>query len=149
MIEGNRAWKAAAEVRRRWLAGSLLARRTAPREAIHFTARQLLAMPEPLWSGIVQASRRELFAELTGQAAAAMLEGCATATAGRLSVLLLAPVITAYEHAMTEGEGRNTWRSDGRHSPCPRAAAGTYLAFLASLGYQLSLIEQALVDDTP
>jgi hypothetical protein len=78
-----------------------------------------------------------------------MLEGCDTATAGRLSVLSLAPVITAYEHAMTEGEGRNTWRSDRRHSPCPRDAAGVYLAFLASLGYRLSRIEQALVDDIP
>ena len=47
MIEGNRAWKAAAEVRRRWLAGSLLIRRTAPREAVQFAACQLLAMPDP------------------------------------------------------------------------------------------------------
>jgi ParB family transcriptional regulator, chromosome partitioning protein len=61
VIEGNRAWKAAAEVRRRWLAGSLLGRRTAPREIVQFTARQLLAMPEPLWSGLAYASRRELF----------------------------------------------------------------------------------------
>jgi hypothetical protein len=78
-----------------------------------------------------------------------MLEGCDTATTGRLSVLSVAPVITAYEYAMTEGEGRNTWRSDGRHSPCPRGAAGAYLAFLAGLGYRLSRIEQALVDDVP
>jgi ParB family transcriptional regulator, chromosome partitioning protein len=146
VIEGNRAWKAAAEVRRRWLAGSLLGRRTVPREVVQFTARQLLAMPEPLWSGLAQASRRELFTQLTGQPVGKILEGCDAATAGRLSLLSLAPVITAYEYAMTEGEGRNTWRSDGRHSPCPRAAAGAYLA---SLGYRLSRIEQALVDNIP
>lgn len=49
---------------------------------------------------------------------------------------------------MTEGEGRNTWRT-GRYSPCPRAEAGRYLAFLASLGYELSAIEQAVADEGP
>ena len=49
---------------------------------------------------------------------------------------------------------RSTWRP-GRYSPCPRDDAGRYLAFLASLGYQLSAIEQAVADgaaytgDTP
>ena len=61
---------------------------------------------------------------------------------------MLAPIVTAYEHAMTEGEGRNTWRTD-RYSPCPRAQAGSYLAFLASLGYPLSGVEQAVADGTP
>jgi hypothetical protein len=49
---------------------------------------------------------------------------------------------------MTEGEGRNTWRTD-RYAPCSRAQAGHYLAFLASLGYELSAIEQAVADGTP
>jgi ParB family chromosome partitioning protein len=49
---------------------------------------------------------------------------------------------------MTDAEGRNTWRTD-RYSPCPRADAGTYLTFLASLGYPLSAIEQAVADGTP
>ena len=49
---------------------------------------------------------------------------------------------------MTEGEGRNTWRTD-RYSPCPRRDAGGYLAFLASVGYQLSVIEQAVADGVP
>ena len=61
---------------------------------------------------------------------------------------MLGPIVTAYEQAMTEGEGKNTWRTD-RYSPCPRREAGAYLAFLASIGHQLSPIEQALVNDTP
>ena len=61
---------------------------------------------------------------------------------------MLAPIATAYEHAMTEGEGRNTWRTD-RYSPCPRAEAASYLKLLASLGYQLSGIEQAVASMTP
>jgi len=46
---------------------------------------------------------------------------------------------------MTDAEGRNTWRTD-RYSPCPRGDAGTYLAFLASLGYEMSDIERAIAD---
>jgi hypothetical protein len=61
---------------------------------------------------------------------------------------MLGPIVTAYEQAMTEGEGKNTWRTD-RYSPCPRREAAAYLAFLASVGYQLSVIEQALVNDIP
>ncbi len=148
VIEGNRAWKAAAEVRRRWLAASLLTRRTAPREAAQFTARQLLAMAEPLRSGLSDASRRDLFRQLTGQTAEALLDSCDTAAVGRFPLLILAPIVTAHEHAMTEGEGRNTWRTD-RYSPCPRPEAGRYLAFLACLGYELSAIEQAVADETP
>jgi ParB family chromosome partitioning protein len=49
---------------------------------------------------------------------------------------------------MTEGEGKNTWRTD-RYSPCPRREAGAYLTFLASIGYPLSAIEQALADGVP
>jgi ParB family chromosome partitioning protein len=58
---------------------------------------------------------------------------------------MLAPIATAYEQAMTEGEGKNTWRTD-RYSPCPRHEAGSYLAFLAGIGYRLSDIEQAVAN---
>ena len=61
---------------------------------------------------------------------------------------MLAPIATAYEQAMTEGEGKNTWRTD-RYSPCPRQEAGRYLVFLVSIGYQLSHIEQAVVNGAP
>jgi ParB family chromosome partitioning protein len=49
---------------------------------------------------------------------------------------------------MTEAEGRNTWRTD-RYSPCPREDASRYLTFLASLGYELSVIEQTVADGVP
>jgi len=45
----------------------------------------------------------------------------------------------------TDPNRRATWRED-RYSPCPRRDAGKYLAFLASLGYQLAPIEQAVAD---
>jgi ParB family chromosome partitioning protein len=51
VIEGNKAWKAAGEVRHRWLAAQLFTRRSAPAGAARFVARQLLTMPEPLRAG--------------------------------------------------------------------------------------------------
>jgi ParB family chromosome partitioning protein len=61
---------------------------------------------------------------------------------------MFAPVATAFESAMGDGDGRNTWRTD-RFSPCPRDQAAAYLRLLAGLGYQLSVIEQAVAQDQP
>jgi hypothetical protein len=148
VIRGNKAWKAAAEVRKRWLAAHLFPRRTAPREAAQFVAGQLLTMPDPIRSGLASAHSRSLFAEITGKPAQEWANTCATIAAGRLPLVMLAPIVTAYEQAMTEGEGKNTWRTD-RYSPCPRREAGHYLTFLASIGYHLSSIEQTVSDGVP
>jgi ParB family chromosome partitioning protein len=147
VIEGNKAWTAATEVRRRWLA-SLFTRRTAPRELAQFIARQLVTMPDPLWSGLARAHAQELFTKLTGHSEDDWVTICGTAPAGRLPLVMFAPVATAFEAAMGEGEGRNTWRID-RYSPCPREQACAYLILLAGLGYQLSVIEQAVADQQP
>jgi ParB family chromosome partitioning protein len=148
VIQGNKAWKAAGEVRKRWLAAHLFPRRTAPREVAQFVAQQLLTMPDPLRSGLAASHSRPLFSEITGKTADAWEEACGTIAAGRLPLLMLAPIAAAYEQAMTEGEGKNTWRAD-RYSPCPRKEAGHYFAFLASVGYQLSDIEQAVTGGVP
>ncbi|HET9895049.1 MAG TPA: hypothetical protein VFQ44_08955 [Streptosporangiaceae bacterium] len=148
LVAGNKAWRAAAEVRHRWLAASLFARRSLPRQAQAFLAGQLLAMPESLRAHLPAVRRYPLFAALTGHDADHLAAECDTAPGGRLTILALAPVVAAYEHAMTEGEGRNTWRTD-RYSPCPRAAAGAYLTFLHDLGYQLSDIEHAIARGAP
>ena len=145
VIQGNKAWKAAGEVRKRWLAEHLFPRRAAPREVAQFVAQQLLTMPDPLRSGLAAATSRSVFAEITGKTAAWWAEACGTVAASRLPLLMLAPIVTAYEQAMTEGEGKNTWRTD-RYSPCPRQEAGRYFAFMASVGYQLSDIEQAVAN---
>ena len=142
VIEGNKAWAAAAEVRRRWLE-TLFARRTAPRQVVPFIARQLLTMAEPLRSGLARAPGQGLFSQLTGHGSHDWGETCATVPAGRLPLMMLAPIATAFESAMSDGDGRNTWRTD-RYSPCPRQQAADYLNLLAALGYQLSGIEQAV-----
>lgn len=146
VIEGNRAWDAAGQVRKRWLAEVLFARRSAPREVAAFVARQLLTMPEPLRTSLTIAPGRTSFPEVTRQNPGAWLEICDTATAARLPLLMLAPIAVTYEYAMTEGLGRATWRTDHTYSPCPRTEAGHYLTFLASLGHQLTPIERAVVD---
>lgn len=76
VIEGNKAWKAAGEVRKRWLGSVLFFRRSAPREAAPFVARQLLTMPDPVRSGLAGAPGRDLFHEITGRTAVAWLETC-------------------------------------------------------------------------
>lgn len=144
VIEGNKAWKAAAEVRARFLAGQLFARRAAPPGAARFVARQLLTMGEPLRSGLASAPGMVTFAEVTRQSAAAWLEIADTTATARLPLLMLAPIAAAYERALADSA---TWRTD-RFSICPRREAGAYLAFLASIGYELSAIEQAIADST-
>jgi ParB family chromosome partitioning protein len=104
-------------------------------------------MPEPLRSGLGRAHAQMLLRQLTGRDDHDWLEACETAPTGRLPLVMLAPIATAFEEAMSEGEGRHTWRTD-RYSPCPRQEAAAYLALLAALGYQLSVIEQAVVGQT-
>ena len=112
VIEGNKAWQAAAEVRKRWLADVLFARRTAPREVAQFVARQLLAMPEPVRTGLSMAPGRMSFSEVTRQDAGKWLEIADTTAVARLPLLMFTPIAVTYEYAMTQGEGRHTWRTE-------------------------------------
>ena len=81
VIQGNKAWAAATEVRRRWLT-TLFARRSAACEVAQFIARQLVRMPEPLRSGLGRAHAQMLFRQLTGRDDHDWLEACETAPAG-------------------------------------------------------------------
>jgi ParB family transcriptional regulator, chromosome partitioning protein len=148
VIEGNKAWTAAANVRRRWLASSLLARRTTPREAMPFITAQLLEMPAPVRDAITHASRSSLFQEITG-GSIRHDENTGTWPAGRLPVAVLAVIAASYEERMDGDQGRFTWRTDRRFTQCPRDDAGAYFRFLASVGYELSPIEQAVADGVP
>ena len=106
-------------------------------------------MPEPLRTWLGTAHATDLFAELAGRTAGEARQECETSPAGRLPLLLLAAVITSYEQEISgDATRRNTWRLD-QYAPCPRGEAGAYLDFLASLGYQLSAIEQAVADGVP
>ncbi len=148
VIAGNKAWAAAWEVRKRWVA-QLLWRRTAPKQVTRFVAEQLLTMPDALRRRLPNAAGRLVFTELTGKPLEAVLRDCETYPAARVPLLTLAPIAIAYESEMAgDGERRNTWRTD-RWAPCSRKDAARWLQFLASLGYQLSAIEQAVADGMP
>lgn len=147
VIEGNRAWVAARNVRKRWLADSLLARRTAPREAMPFITSQLLAMPRALRDALTRVPGSDLLADLTGgNMKPGTTDGWA---AGRLPLAILALIAAAYEDRMDGDAGRATWRTGQRFTQCDRGEAGAYLRFLDSADYELSAIERAVADGVP
>jgi len=103
VIEGNKAWTAAAEVRKRWVA-QLLSRRTPPKDVMRFIAEQLLTMPDALRRGLPAAAGRLVFIELTGKPLEAVLRDCETYPLPRVPLLILAPIAIAYESEMA-GDG--------------------------------------------
>jgi ParB family chromosome partitioning protein len=149
VVEGNKAWVAAGRVRRRWLS-SLMARRTAPKQAAGFLAGQLLRMPRPLAECLPRATGLSIFTELTGRQRDAVLAEGETAANGRLLLLALSPVLTSYEHEMVgDGDRKATWRTDRANPYCSRSEAGDYLRFLISVGYEAAPIEKAVADGVP
>lgn len=146
VIEGNRAWAAAAKVRQRWLTVFLAGQgRRSTTVIARFVAGQLITMPHPLHQALPGIARLPIYGELGGQAPGA----AETAGLPRLWVLALAPIAAAYEDQMTgDGEKKATWRTD-RYAPCLRKDAGTWLRFCAQLGHQLTPVEQAVADGVP
>lgn len=148
IAKGNQAWRAAAEVRHRWLGEDLLARRSAPRDVDVWIAQQLLTLPGPLRRYLTWAISSEMVTKLTGKETTQISEDCVKAAARKLPLLMLTPLAAAYEHALTGAAySDETWQ-DRSFSPCPYADAGAYFRFFASVGYQLSEIEQAVADGT-
>lgn len=142
--EGNLAWTAAGKVRGEFLK-ALCGRSAIPRDAQLFAAKQILAMPATVAAKLSGARNEDLFRELTGGITTERLDGWKP---GRLPVVQLALVLTAYEVLLTSDSGKACWRptSERRFPPVTREDAGAYFAQLAALGYQLSTIEQAMAD---
>jgi hypothetical protein len=145
--DGNLAWIAAAKVRHVYLK-NLCGRATVSRDAQLFIARQLLAMPAPAAAKLGSARHENLFRELTGDVSPERLDGWKP---GRLPLISLALVITSYEVLLTSDAGKACWREtrERRFPPVSREDAGTYFALLATLGHELSTIEQAMADGDP
>jgi ParB family transcriptional regulator, chromosome partitioning protein len=146
VIEGNQAWTACCTVRQRWVKDKLLARRSAPKEAMPFIAAQLVGRPGPVRDRLAHATAGPMFHQLTGGAFKA--EQIASWPAGRLPLVPLAAIITAHEEQAEGPTGRATWRTD-RQRAYWREDSGAYLRFLAIIGYELSAIEQAVADGVP
>ncbi|MET8160312.1 ParB/RepB/Spo0J family partition protein [Sphaerisporangium sp. NPDC005289] len=152
VVEGNKAWAAAATVRQQWLR-EFLAHKTPPKNVAatiaRFVTEQLVTMPEPLCRALAGARHTQVF-ETFGSPTALNV---AKSSQQGLWMIALAPIATAYEREITgDGERRNTWRED-KYSPCTRTDAGAWLRFIteigASHGYEPSPIEKAVADGVP
>ncbi|WP_329468590.1 ParB/RepB/Spo0J family partition protein [Streptomyces sp. NBC_01431] len=146
---GNKAYRAAEKARKGWLK-ELISRKTAPKPLAAFITGQLLTCPKPVAQWVGDTGRRDLVKELTGYDRPA--ERAKSATPAKLTLLNFAVLAATFEKRM--GEVR-TWRTDSTaHSavyelPETRSDARTWLTFLAEIGYPLSHVEQAIVDDEP
>jgi len=150
VIQGNKDWRAARTVRTKWLA-SLMARTSLSREhtdaITRFTAFNFLRGWSAAQDGVIS-GHGTLAAELLGQpkALSDWAELTAKASAKRLILLTFLPLVAGFEKNMSDGR----WRTDGdqgyRHE---RKQAAEWLKLLVALGYKLSPIEQAVMEDRP
>lgn len=152
VITGNKAWRAATEVRRAFLA-EVVARKTPPTGAGAYTARALALDSYALTSN--GGKSHDLAAELlTGQDSdtarevgrspyghervTALIDG---ASDPRGQVITLALILAGIE----VGTGPHTWRRDSYQRS--ESSTDRYLRFLASIGYDLAPIERAALGE--
>ncbi|MEV7395052.1 ParB N-terminal domain-containing protein [Streptomyces sp. NPDC091215] len=147
VMAGNKAYRAAEKARHGWLK-EMIGRKTAPKPLAAFITAQLITCPKPVAQWVGDAGRRDLVKELTGYDQPA--ERAKSATPAKLTLLNFAVLAATFEKRMSEAR---TWRTDtAARSSVPelreiREDARTWLTFLAEIGYPLSAVEQAVVDD--
>jgi len=134
VIDNNKAWKSAREVRIEWVK-TYLTRKTAPASAGTFVA-------------VAHTHDAHLLGEADANRLAATWFAVEAATYGhspalttlaeqagdkRAQVITLGLILAAYENRASD----NAWRGNGEDSP-----TGRYLRYLGSLGYNLSDVEE-------
>lgn len=130
-IENNKAWRAAETVRREWLT-VLCTRRTPPKGAATYVARELLTGGHELRRAMERPTLLSALLGLGDSAAGKDVAAVAeNVTDGRAQVLSLTAILAAHEQAT----GVHSWRS-------VHPATAAYLSFLADLGYELAPIER-------
>lgn len=138
-IELNKHGDAAIEVRRQWIKDTLLSKRTAPKGAVAFIARQLSTSRDLLTRNKAEATARELLGHKVCESELSELPEGAE---GRATVILLGQVLGALE-AITP---RDAWsRQPGTYSFSTQSKE--YLTYLAAHGYQLAEIEQVITGE--
>ncbi|MEV6925514.1 ParB N-terminal domain-containing protein [Dactylosporangium sp. NPDC051485] len=141
---GNAAWRAATKTRQDHLR-QYLTRKTLPRDAVEFVTRQLVMRTQPVakW---MNNPRAKILADLLSMPIGTELnhitERLATANDKRLMVIQLGVIAAAHEKAMDE----HTWRFDETWGEVTRKAAGQWLEFLSTIGYNPAPIERAVID---
>lgn len=147
VIAGNKAWRSATTVRRDWLR-TFAARRTAPKGAMQFLSRAVIADTDDLDRAAKTGHALALdLLGLTGQPGGwggsggrtTLTEAITTATPGRAQIIGTTVVLAAIE----DRTGTHTWRNGG-----PGVTA--YLRAIESWGYTLADIEvQAITGQAP
>lgn len=133
VIENNKAWKSAREVRHAWIK-NYLTRKTLPATAGQFIAQTLVANPRL----VEDLDAHQIAAEWLAATPAdygrspALLKITDNANDKRALVIALGVVLAGHE----ADSGDGAWRRDGQQS-----ATGHYLRFLQTLGYELSDVE--------
>lgn len=139
VIDNNKAWKSAREVRREWVK-TYLTRKTLPQGAGAFMAQAMTAHTHLLGDTAANGIAADWFgAEVATYGPSSELAALAAkADDKRALVITLGTLLAGYEKDCSD----NAWRHDGT-----RNAVGTYLRFLATLGYTLSDVEEYAVSD--
>jgi ParB family chromosome partitioning protein len=147
VIAGNKAWKSATTVRRDWLR-TFAARRTAPKGAMQFLSRAIIADTDDL--DRAAKTGHVLALDLLGLTAqhggwggsggrSTLTEAITTATPGRAQIIATTVALAAIE----DRTGNHTWRNGG-------LGVTAYLRAIESWGYTLADIEvQAITGQAP
>jgi ParB family transcriptional regulator, chromosome partitioning protein len=133
VLRNNKAWRSAETVRREWLK-AFVSRKSAPKGALRYVLASLAQGDYRLRDAMEKEYR--FACELLGIDDTRALTG-AMNDAGdtRAQMIALALVLTAYETDL----GVHTWRS-------PNARSAAYLSQIAAWGYELSEIEQSVIE---
>jgi ParB family chromosome partitioning protein len=151
VLEGNKAWRAATAVRQRWLRDVLLARKvTVPDGTFLFIARALAGADtfminalstmsggkHPGARALLGGIEKETYDYKTQARTSPLLDSLTGTSEPRAQLVILALVVGAYEDQACDPQ---TWRT-------PRRSAQEYLSALSRWGYDLSPIEQGVID---
>lgn len=126
VIQSNKDWQACTTVRREWLAETFAKRKTAPKGAEAYLARQINGHHSPRlgrWT-VLGMTREGIEKEL------------ATATPKRALLLAVALYVASWE----ESTGKDTWRNEYE-----KEEAVPHLTLLSEWGYPLSEIEERMI----
>jgi len=146
VIDNNKAWRAAATVRQEWLK-NFVARKSAPKGALRYILSELAEGDWQLRDGM---NKQHAFArEVLGleaptprwqrsTATHALNSAVKVASDARAQVITLALILAAYETTLSD----HTWRS-------PNSGTARYFKQIAAWGYELSAIEQSMIDNVP
>lgn len=140
VIEHNKAWKAAREVRQQWVR-EYLTRKTLPTQAGGFLAVAITQDADLVADVGANDQAADWFgADHSGYGRSTALIDLANAAADKRGlVITLGAVLAGYEKRSID----SAWRENGDHSP-----TGRYLRFLATLGYTLSEVEEYAASDS-